>query len=143
MLEQDRPPPYLELLPDIMQLISVGCEIVFPDRVEAYQVKHATNPNDLYTLTDFTNPDDPREKRVFFEKFSNSWTAIHQQFPTKQKKLYLHTNHSLDAELFEVVEPEGTFKGPFIRGTHRKENSKKIRKTLKAVGIPMDCPDGG
>ena len=107
--------------------------LVFPDRIEAYQVKHATDPNDLYTLADFSDPADPRNKRVYFEKFSKSWTAIQQQFPTRQKKLYLHTNHALDAELFEVIEADGSFNGPFIRGTHRKDTSKKIRKLLKDV----------
>ncbi|MCP4405644.1 MAG: AAA family ATPase [bacterium] len=107
--------------------------IVFSDRIEAYQVKHATDPNDVYILADFIDPADPRNKRVYFEKFSKSWKAIQQLFPTKQKTLYLHTNHALDAELFEVAKADGAFNGPFIRGTHRKDNSKKIRTLLKDV----------
>ncbi|MFX1537911.1 MAG: dsDNA nuclease domain-containing protein [Promethearchaeota archaeon] len=96
------------------------------DRVDAYQVKYAVNPNEVYVLDDFTNPN----SKVYFKKFSDSWLALKKLYPSKDLTLHLFTNRALDAALSELITAEGYFIEQFIKGKKRKR-SREIHQELQ------------
>jgi len=98
------------------------------DRVDAYQVKYAVSPNDVYTLDDFTNPN----SKVYFKKFSDSWFSLKQQYPSKRLTLHLLTNRALDAELSRVINSEGCFLKKFVEGGQYKR-PREIRQELRTI----------
>lgn len=102
------------------------------DKIEAYQVKYSVDPHGVYTLTDFVDPKDPNKKRVYFKKFSDSWSLLVTKKPAKQITCYLITNHSLDKELADLLSPDGRFVSEFIQGTQYKR-PREIRDKLKEV----------
>ena len=100
------------------------------DRVDAYQVKYAVSPNDVYNLDDFTNPDNPR--KVYFKKFSDSWSSLKQQCPSKKLTLHLLTNRAFDSELANLITSNGFFIEQFIKG-NKRGRAREIRTKLQEV----------
>ena len=100
----------------------------FEDAVNAYQVKYAINPNDTYVLDDFTNSD----SKVFFKKFSDSWSSLKLRYPSRKIILHLLTNRSLDAELSNLITPDGFFSEDFVEGKKRKK-PREIRRIIQDV----------
>lgn len=99
------------------------------DRVDAYQVKYAVSPNEVYVLDDFiTN----RPRKVYFKKFSDSWVSLKQQYPSKRLTLHLLTNRAFDAELANLITSDGFFIEQFIKGNKRGQ-ARKIRQKLQEV----------
>ena len=100
------------------------------DRVDAYQVKYAVSPNEVYTLDDFTNSN----SKVYFKKFSDSWVSLKQQDLDLPKglTLHLHTNRALDVELSKLITATGHFSEQFVEGMKRKR-SREIRQKLQTV----------
>jgi len=111
--------------------------IDFNDRVDAYQVKYAVNPNEVYTLDNFTNP----KSKVHFKKFSDSWLVLKQQYPSKRLTLHLLTNRALDAELSRLITAEGYFLEQFVEGRKRKR-PREIRQELQTT-TQLDDDDFG
>lgn len=102
--------------------------IEFSDSVDAYQVKYAVNPHEVYVLDNFTNPN----SKVYFKKFSDSWLTLKQRYPSKKLTSHLLTNRSLDAELAELITNEGYFLRKFIEGKQYKR-SREIRQQLLTI----------
>ncbi len=102
--------------------------IVLNDKVDAYQVKYAVSPTDVYELNNFTNP----KSKVYFKKFSDSWLSLKQQYPSKRLTLHLLTNRTLDAELSRLITAEGYFSKQFIEGRKRKR-PREIRQELQTT----------
>jgi len=100
----------------------------FNDRVDAYQVKYAVNPNKVYTLDDFTY----LKSKVHFKKFSDSWLFLKQQYSSKKLTLHLFTNRTLDAELSRLITAEGYFSKQFVEGRKRKR-PREIRQELQTT----------
>ena len=100
------------------------------DRVDAYQVKYAVSPNEVYVLDDFINPNSPR--KVYFKKFSDSWFSLKQQCPSKKLTLHLLTNRAFDAELANLITSDGFFIEQFIKG-NKRGRARKIRQKLQEV----------
>lgn len=100
------------------------------DRVDAYQVKYAVSPNEVYALNDFINPNSPR--KVYFKKFSDSWFSLKQQCPSKKLTLHLLTNRAFDAELANLITSDGFFIEQFIKG-NKRGRARKIRQKLQEV----------
>jgi len=98
------------------------------DMVDAYQVKYAVNPHEVYVLDDFTNPN----SKVYFKKFSDSWLSLKQQYPSKRLTLHLLTNRALGAELSRLITAEGYFLKQFVEGRKRKR-PRQIRQELQTV----------
>jgi hypothetical protein len=100
------------------------------DRVDAYQVKYAVSPNEVYALNDFINPNSPR--KVYFKKFSDSWFSLKQQYPSKRLTLHLLTNRAFDAELANLITSDGFFIEQFIKG-NKRGRAREIRQKLQEV----------
>ena len=98
------------------------------NHINAYQVKYAVNPNDVYILEDFTDP----KSKVYFKKFSDSWVSLKKQRGVLNITLYLLTNRALDAELSGIITDDGYFEQKFIEGKVYK-HPREMRKTLQRI----------
>lgn len=105
--------------------------VVFPDCVDAYQVKHAVSDNAVYVADDLTDPDSV----VFVEKFAKSWKKLATEFPSRQLTLYLRSNRALDAQLAEVVTGNGFFDDKFRENRYRKEKRKLRAAIFESTGL--------
>lgn len=100
----------------------------------AYQVKYAINPLDVYVVADFTDP----KSKVSLKKFADSWKILREQHPDQSLTICLCSNRGLDANLLDLVTPEGQFTQEVIKDTKRGD-AKKLRSTLaSASGLDPD-----
>jgi energy-coupling factor transporter ATP-binding protein EcfA2 len=105
--------------------------VVLPDRVDAYQVKHAVSDNAVYVTDDLTNPDSV----VFVDKFAKSWKKLVTEFPGRQLSIYLRSNRALDAQLAEVVTGKGLFDDKFRENRYRKERRELRAAIFESTGL--------
>jgi len=94
----------------------------------AHQVKYAVHPLSIYVTEDFVDTDSP----VYIKKFADSWNLIRQKYPLHHLKVLLCSNRSLNVELVNCVEPDGSFMHAFIENRMRG-NAKKLRTTLQTA----------
>jgi len=100
----------------------------------AHQVKYAVNSLENYEMVDFLNPDSP----VSIKKFAASWQFLKQRFPDRRLTVCLCSNRGLDSTLFDIVNPDGTFKQEVIED-RKRGNAKKLRSDLaSASGLNAD-----
>ena len=104
-------------------------------KIEAYQVKYAVNPLDVYEVSDLIGPNSP----VNLKKFSDSWNILRDRFPGYSLTAYLCSNRALDASLVDLVTHEGAFK-PEVIEDRRRGNAKQLRADLaSASGLDTDA----
>src|SRR3990170_3581071 len=87
--------------------------------IVAYQVKYAVNPLDIYEARDFIDPKSP----VSLKKFADSWKTMRERFPDRSLTVCLCSNRGLDADLLDLVTPEGAFT-PEVIEDRRRGNAK-------------------
>lgn len=104
-------------------------------KIEAYQVKYAVNPLDVYEVSDLIDPNSP----VNLKKFTDSWNILRDRFPGYSLTAYLCSNRALDASLVDLVTPEGAFT-PEVIEDRRRGNAKLLRADLaSASGLDSDA----
>ena len=104
-------------------------------RIEAYQVKYAVNPLDLYKASDLIDPNSP----VNLRKFADSWNTLRGRFPGYSLTAYLCSNRALDAPLVDLVTHYGAFTPEVIKD-RRRGNAKQLRASLmSASGLDADA----
>lgn len=104
-------------------------------KIEAYQVKYAVNPLDLYKASDLIDPNSP----VNLKKFADSWNTLRGRFPGCSLTAYLCSNRGLDAPLVDLVTPCGAFT-PEVIEDRRSGNAKQLRASLmSASGLEADA----
>lgn len=104
-------------------------------KIEAYQVKYAVNPLDVYEASDLIDPNSP----VNLKKFADSWNTLRDRFPGYSHTAYLCSNRALDASLVDLVTPKGAFK-PEVIEDRRRGNAKQLRADLASVsGLDTDA----
>ena len=104
-------------------------------KIEAYQVKYAVNPLDVYEVSDLIGPNSP----VNLKKFSDSWNILRDRFPGYSLTAYLCSNRALDASLVDLVTHEGAFTPEVIKD-RRRGNAKQLRADLaSASGLDTDA----
>jgi len=105
--------------------------VVLPDRVEAYQAKHAVKENAVYVASDLTD----EKSVVFIEKFAKGWKKLLNKFPDRKITTHLRSNRTLDSTLAEIVTSEGFFDIKFLENRYRNEKRKLRSSILKASGL--------
>ena len=104
-------------------------------KIEAYQVKYAVNPLDVYEVSDLIGPNSP----VNLKKFADSWNILRDRFSGYSLTAYLCSNRTLDASLVDLVTHEGAFK-PEVIEDRRRGNAKQLRADLaSASGLDTDA----
>ena len=104
-------------------------------KIEAYQVKYAVNPLDLYEASDLIDPNSP----VNLKKFADSWDILRGRFPGYSLTAYLCSNRALDASLVDLVTHYGAFT-PEVIEDRRQGNAKQLRASLmSASGLDTDA----
>jgi hypothetical protein len=96
--------------------------------ITAYQVKYAINPLAVYQITDLTNVESP----VFLKKFADSWNILKKRYSEYSLTACLCSNRGLDAELLDLITPEGKFSSAVIED-RRRGNAKKLRSDLETA----------
>jgi nucleoside-triphosphatase THEP1 len=107
--------------------------IMHNDNVDAYQVKYSINPNEVYTIDHFLNP----ESNVYLRKFVDSWISLKHQYPNKKLTLNLFTNRSLDVDLSKLINKDGNFLKKFIDG-RQYMLPRQIRQKLLTISMLED-----
>jgi hypothetical protein len=95
-------------------------------QTDAYQVKYAIHPNDLYSIENFSE----HKSRVYFKKFADSWIFLRKDITSENLKLHLLTNRALDEDLSKIITDNGTFTQKFIEGKVYKR-PREIHKMLQ------------
>lgn len=105
------------------------------NKIEAYQVKYAVHPLEVYEVSDLIDPNSP----VNLKKFADSWNTLRNKFPGYNLTAYLCSNRALDASLVDLVTPEGAFTSEVIEN-RRRGDAKQIRAALaSASGLDTDA----
>ena len=104
-------------------------------KIEAYQVKYAVNPLDVYKVSDLIGPNSP----VNLKKFADSWNILRDRFPGYSLTAYLCSNRALDTTLVDLVTSDGVFT-PEVIEDRRRRNAKQIRAALaSSSGLDTDA----
>ena len=104
-------------------------------KIEAYQVKYAVNPLDVYEASDLIDPNSP----INLKKFADSWNILRGRFPGYSLTAYLCSNRALDASLVDLVTHYGVFT-PEVIEDRRRGNAKQLRASLmSASGLDTDA----
>ena len=100
----------------------------------AYQVKYAVNPLAVYSMSDFRD----LGSLVYLKKFADSWKAMRERFPDHSLTVCLCSNRGLDAELLNLVTPDGWFT-PEVIEDRKRGDAKRLRSELaSASGLDAD-----
>jgi len=106
--------------------------IILDDEVNAYQIKHAEDPFDVYKFRDFT---EKTIKNVCFRPFSDSWSNLRKNYPKTKIACRLLSNRSLDSNFRGIVTKQGGFTPKFIEGRIREERGKFWKDLNKICGL--------
>ena len=102
-------------------------------RIEAYQVKYAVNPLDLYKASDLIDPNSP----VNLRKFADSWNTLRGRFPGYSLTAYLCSNRALDAPLVDLVTHYGAFTPEVIKDRRRGMRSNCVQASCPPLDLML------
>ncbi len=104
--------------------------VFLENKILAYQIKYSVDPHASYKMIDFTDKEDPNNKRIFIKKFSDGWNDLKKKHPNKEIKIFLTTNYSVEDEINEIIDNQGFFIEKFIENKKRKK-ARVNRNKLK------------
>ncbi len=108
--------------------------VFLENKILAYQIKYSVDPHASYKMIDFTDKEDPNNKRIFIKKFSDGWKDLKINYPNKEIKIYLTTNYSVENEINEIIDNQGFFIEKFIENKKRKKvrvNRNKLKDSCQ------------
>jgi len=105
--------------------------VFLENKILAYQIKYSVDPHASYKMIDFIEKEDPNNKRVFIKKFSDGWKDLTKNHPDKEIHIILISNHSIEDEINEIIDDQGSFTEEFIENRKYKrprENRSKLKE---------------